>query len=158
MRHHTPNLREDIKLFYPMGCDITHSRLPYRPYITGYRETIWRHFHLHSWLANKCFQFPAKSKSRKNVGAKRKEFISCFLNKKLIVLFKNLTLDKEWSNVNAQLLRNPLSGEIHNSQCALILTRFHNCQSWGLRDVIFSGVLNLSRLVNKEWTMYCCEQ
>ena len=25
-------------------------------------------------------------------------------------------------------------------------------------NVIFSGVLNLSRLVNKEWTMYCCEQ
>ena len=25
-------------------------------------------------------------------------------------------------------------------------------------NVIFSGVLNLSCLVNKEWTMYCCEQ
>ena len=24
--------------------------------------------------------------------------------------------------------------------------------------VIFSSVLNLSCLVNKEWTMYCCEQ
>ena len=24
--------------------------------------------------------------------------------------------------------------------------------------VIFSGVLNMSCLVNKEWTMYCCEQ
>ena len=24
--------------------------------------------------------------------------------------------------------------------------------------VIFSGVLYLSCLVNKEWTMYCCEQ
>ena len=28
----------------------------------------------------------------------------------------------------------------------------------GIVGVIFSGVLNLSCLVNKEWTMYCCEQ
>ena len=33
-----------------------------------------------------------------------------------------------------------------------------NNNDTGHHTVIFSGVLNLSCLVNKEWTMYCCEQ
>ena len=30
--------------------------------------------------------------------------------------------------------------------------------NWQFTAVIFSDVLNLSCLVNNEWTMYCCEQ
>ena len=56
-----------------------------------------------------------------------------------------------WSYIWAALNRNT-NNLLFRSLASLISKKS------GMFNVIYSGVLNLSCLVNKEWTMYCCEQ
>ena len=59
--------------------------------------------------------------------------------------------DLQW-NLSAQLNTTNIGGTLHDTVTDI------NCVKICETFVIFSGILNLSCLVNKEWTMYCCEQ